>query len=78
VRAVGVEPILVSEPDFESGASSTNDLSKRLAGMVETGLLQRCLYSPHPPRFEHVMTPKIEAFSPDIEALLRWSCRDDE
>lgn len=54
-----------------------NILSKRLAAMIEAGLFQRRLYTWHPPRFEYVLTAKGETFGAVIEALIRWSNRDD-
>jgi DNA-binding HxlR family transcriptional regulator len=54
-----------------------NILSKRLTAMVEAGLLRRRLYTWHPPRFEYVLTANGEAFGAVIEALTRWSNRDD-
>ena len=50
-------------------------LSRRLAALVEEGLLQRRRYSDHPPREDYVLTPRGEDFRPVLVALLAWGNR---
>lgn len=50
-------------------------LSRRLAALVEAGLLERRRYSDHPPREDYVLTPRGEDFRPVLLALLHWGNR---
>ena len=50
-------------------------LSRRLAALVEAGLLARRRYNDHPPREEYVLTPRGEDFRPVLVALLAWGNR---
>ena len=52
-----------------------NMLTRRLNGLVESGLLERRRYSKHPPRFEYVLTPLGRDFQPVLIALLAWGNR---
>src|SRR4029077_13511880 len=52
-----------------------NMLSRRLAGLVEAGLLERRLYSERPPRDEYVLTPRGREFRPVLLAMLAWGNR---
>jgi DNA-binding HxlR family transcriptional regulator len=49
-----------------------NMLTRRLSGLVESGLLERRLYSEHPPRHEYVPTARGRDFRPVLIALLAW------
>jgi len=49
-----------------------NILTRRLATLVESGLLERRLYCDHPPRYEYVLTTAGRDFRPVLVALLRW------
>jgi DNA-binding HxlR family transcriptional regulator len=49
-----------------------NILARRLNDLVEAGLLQRRLYSKHPPRHEYVLTERGRDFRPVLLALLAW------
>src|SRR3954452_4382077 len=49
-----------------------NMLTRRLNGLVEAGLLERRLYSEHPPRHEYVPTARGRDFRPVLVALLAW------
>src|ERR1700761_3568780 len=49
-----------------------NMLTRRLATLVEAGLLERRLYSEKPPRHEYVLTQKGRDFRPVLVALLAW------
>jgi DNA-binding HxlR family transcriptional regulator len=49
-----------------------NMLTRRLAALVESGLLEKRAYSEHPPRFEYVLTERGRDFRPVLWALLAW------
>lgn len=53
-----------------------NMLTRRLNGLVESGLLERRPYSERPPRFEYVPTQLGEDFRPVLWALLAWGNRN--
>jgi DNA-binding HxlR family transcriptional regulator len=52
-----------------------NTLTRRLAALVEAGLLERRRYSAHPPRDEYVPTARGRDFRPVLIALLAWGNR---
>ena len=52
-----------------------NILARRLAGLVEAGLLERRSYSARPPRDEYVLTRRGEDFRPVLWALLAFGNR---
>jgi DNA-binding HxlR family transcriptional regulator len=49
-----------------------NILSKRLASMVRSGLLERRRYSERPPRHEYRVTDRGRDFSPVLLTLMAW------
>ncbi len=49
-----------------------NMLTRRLNGLVASGLLERRRYSEHPPRHEYVPTARGRDFRPVLVALLAW------
>ena len=49
-----------------------NTLTRRLNGLVESGLLDRRRYSERPPRDEYILTDRGRDFLPVIAALLAW------
>jgi DNA-binding HxlR family transcriptional regulator len=49
-----------------------NMLTRRLNGLVESGLLERRRYSERPPRYEYVLTERGRDFRPVLWALLAW------
>ncbi|KWR90259.1 winged helix-turn-helix transcriptional regulator [Cupriavidus sp. IDO] len=53
-------------------AIAPNMLTRRLAGLVEEGLLERRQYSERPPRYEYVLTDIGRDFRPVMLALLAW------
>ena len=53
-----------------------NMLTRRLNSLVEAGLLERRLYSEHPPRHEYVPTSEGRDFRSVIVALLAWGNRN--
>ncbi len=50
-------------------------LTRRLAALTESGLLERQRYSVHPPRDEYVLTPRGRDFRPVLLAMLAWGNR---
>jgi DNA-binding HxlR family transcriptional regulator len=49
-----------------------NMLTRRLNGLVESGLLEKRQYSERPPRYEYVLTERGQDFRPVLWALLAW------
>jgi DNA-binding HxlR family transcriptional regulator len=49
-----------------------NMLTRRLNGLVQSGLLARRRYSERPPRYEYVLTDRGRDFRPVLIALLAW------
>ena len=49
-----------------------NMLTRRLNTLVESGLLERRLYSEKPPRHEYVLTARGRDFRPVLWALMAW------
>ncbi len=47
-----------------------NILTRRLAGLVENGLVEKRRYSERPPRYEYVLTPMGRDFQPVLTALM--------
>jgi DNA-binding HxlR family transcriptional regulator len=52
-----------------------NILTRRLATLVETGMLERRQYSEHPPRYEYFLTDAGRDFRTVILAMLAWGNR---
>jgi DNA-binding HxlR family transcriptional regulator len=50
-------------------------LTRRLASLVEAGMLERRQYSERPPRDEYVLTPRGLDFRPVLIAMLAWGNR---
>jgi DNA-binding HxlR family transcriptional regulator len=51
---------------------ATNTLTRRLNALVESGLLERRLYSERPPRREYLLTDVGRSFKPVLLALTAW------
>jgi DNA-binding HxlR family transcriptional regulator len=49
-----------------------NILTRRLKGLVESGLLERRRYSERPPRDEYILTQRGRDFRPVLLSLLSW------
>jgi hypothetical protein len=47
-------------------------LTRRLNGLVDSGLLEKRQYNERPPRFEYVLTERGRDFRPVLWALLAW------
>lgn len=54
---------------------SRRALTERLAGLVDSGVLEKREYSSHPPRFDYLLTRKGEALLPVLVALQDWGVR---
>jgi DNA-binding HxlR family transcriptional regulator len=52
-----------------------NMLTKRLAALVESGMLERRQYSERPPRYEYLLTERGRDFRPVLWAMLAWGNR---
>jgi DNA-binding HxlR family transcriptional regulator len=50
-------------------------LTRRLADLVEDGLLERRRYNDHPPRDEYVLTERGRDFRPVLVAMMAWGNR---
>nr|WP_319386257.1 helix-turn-helix domain-containing protein [uncultured Roseibium sp.] len=51
---------------------SPNTLSNRLKHLENAGVLERKLYSSHPPRAEYLLTEMGRRFGPVLEAMYDW------
>ncbi len=49
-----------------------NMLTRRLNGLVESGLMERRLYTDRPPRYEYVLTDTGRDFKPVLVAFMSW------
>jgi DNA-binding HxlR family transcriptional regulator len=59
--------------EFEKSLKiAPNMLTRRLAGLVEGGLMERRQYSARPPRFEYLLTKAGRDFKPVLLAFVAW------
>lgn len=60
--------------DFQTALPGVapNILSARLKSMEESGLVQRSLYSEHPPRLQYLLTDKGRSLGPVVKAMRDW------
>jgi len=62
--------------DFQKGLGiAPNILTKRLAALVEAGLLERRRYNERPPRDEYILTEAGRDYLPVLQALGGWARR---
>lgn len=62
--------------DFQTSLGiAPNILSRRLAMLVETGMLERRRYSTRPVRHEYVLTERGRDFRPVLLAMMAWGNR---
>ena len=61
--------------DSLAGAAP-NTLSARLKAMKKQGLIERKLYSEHPPRLEYHLTDRGRSLGPVVAALRDWGRRN--
>lgn len=60
--------------DFQKGLGiAPNILTRRLAALVEAGMLERRRYSERPPRDEYVLTEAGRDYLPVLQALGGWA-----
>lgn len=61
--------------EFEASAEgiAPSVLSRRLKELEEEGIIERRMYSDHPPRAEYVPTERGEALGPVLLAMARWA-----
>src|SRR5215469_13041000 len=59
----------------ESLGIAPNMLTRRLKGLVASGLLERRRYQERPARYEYVLTERGRDFRPVLWALLAWGNR---
>jgi DNA-binding HxlR family transcriptional regulator len=59
----------------ESLGIAPNMLTRRLKGLVESGLLEKRRYQDRPPRYEYVLTERGRDFRPVLWTLLSWGNR---
>jgi len=60
--------------DFQKGLGiAPNILTKRLAALVEAGLLERRRYNERPPRDEYILTEAGRDYLPVLQALGGWA-----
>ena len=64
--------------DFQESlaAAAPNTLSARLKDLEAHGLIERKLYSEHPPRLEYHLTEKGRSLGPVMKALREWGQRN--
>lgn len=59
--------------DFQKGLGiAPNMLTRRLKTLVDSGLLEKRLYSDKPARYEYVLTQKGRDFRPVLWTLIAW------
>jgi DNA-binding HxlR family transcriptional regulator len=63
--------------DFQESLTGVapNTLSARLKDMEASGLIERKLYSEHPPRLEYHLTDRGKSLGPVLKALRAWGQR---
>ena len=57
------------------GEIAPNTLSARLKALETQGVVERQLYSEHPPRAEYLLTEKGRSLGPIVKALREWGTR---
>lgn len=60
--------------DFQESlrGAAPNTLSARLKDLERAGLIERRLYSEHPPRLEYHLTDKGRSLGPVLKAIREW------
>ena len=63
--------------DFQRSLGiAPNMLARRLAALVDAGLLERRPYSERPPRLEYVLTEKGQSLGPIVKAMRDWGAKN--
>ena len=50
----------------------TNILAERLKRLEREGIVEKKIYSKHPPRYEYIPTEKGQSLKPVLEVIIRW------
>ena len=63
--------------DFQESLSGAapNTLSARLKALERNGIIERRLYSDHPPRLEYRLTERGKSLGPVVKAMRDWGRR---
>ena len=64
--------------DFRESMPSLapNTLSARLKSLEASGLIDRRLYSDHPPRLEYLLTERGKSLGPILKAMRDWGTKN--
>ena len=54
---------------------ASNTLTRRLNGLIESGLVERRPYSDKPPRYDYVLTDSGRDFRPVVLTLMKWGSK---
>jgi len=54
---------------------ASNTLTRRLNGLVESGLVEKRTYSDKPPRYDYVLTESGRDFRPVVLTLMKWGSK---
>lgn len=57
---------------------ATNILTRRLKGLVESGILEKRQYGESKNRFEYILTPQGQDLSPVLMTMMQWSSKHIE
>lgn len=57
---------------------ATNILTRRLKGLVESGILEKKPYGESQNRFEYILTPQGQDLSPVLMTMMQWSSKHIE
>lgn len=57
---------------------ATNILTRRLKGLVESGILEKKQYGESKNRFEYILTPQGQDLSPVLMTMMQWSSKHIE
>lgn len=57
---------------------ATNILTRRLKGLVESGILEKRPYGESKNRFEYILTPQGQDLSPVLMTMMQWSSKHIE
>jgi DNA-binding HxlR family transcriptional regulator len=54
---------------------ASNTLTRRLSGLIESGLVERRAYSDKPPRYDYLLTERGRDFRPVVLTLMKWGSK---
>jgi DNA-binding HxlR family transcriptional regulator len=62
--------------EFEKSLGiAASTLTRRLNGLIESGLVERRAYTDRPPRYDYVLTDTGRDFRPVVLTLMKWGAR---